>query len=71
MQKLGISVKDIVKDAGPLPLELVAKLGLEMLNRVEKLHENGYFHNDLKAEHFLLGLEGKRNLLHLIDFGMC
>ena len=70
MDKLGISVKTIIDNSGPLPREWIVKLGLEMLARVEALHEKGYFHMDLKPEHFLYGLDNNKNLLHLIDFGM-
>ena len=45
-------------------------IGLQMLDRVETLHEKGYLHLDIKPEHFLFGKQGKNNFLYLIDFGI-
>ena len=30
----------------------------------------GYIHRDLKPENFLIGLEDKSHIVHLVDFGL-
>jgi tRNA A-37 threonylcarbamoyl transferase component Bud32 len=41
-----------------------------MLDRVQKLHMNGYIHNDLKPEHFLFETNDPSSIIYLIDFGL-
>lgn len=36
-----------------IPISIVIKLGLDMLERVQTLHSFGFMHGDLKPEHFL------------------
>ena len=70
MGQLGTSLKSMLREAGPLGNEVVEQLGLQMLERVERVHESGFVHGDLKLEHFLLGLSESSDTLHLIDFGI-
>jgi serine/threonine protein kinase len=34
------------------------------------LHSVNYIHRDIKPENFLIGIENKSHVLHLIDFGL-
>ena len=41
-----------------------------MLTRIEFVHEKGFLHRDIKPENFVIGLNEKSNLIHIIDFGL-
>lgn len=47
----------------------IVSLSLQMLNLLERLHSTGYVHNDIKPQNFVIGLNEKSNVLHLIDLG--
>lgn len=34
------------------------------------MHEINYIHRDIKPENFCFGVDGERNVLYLIDFGL-
>lgn len=36
-----------------IPTDLIVNIGLQMVDRVENLHINGYMHMDLKPDHFM------------------
>ena len=41
------------------------------LYRIEQLHLLNYIHRDIKPENFLMGIEGKSHIVHVVDFGLC
>ena len=44
-------------------------VGLQMLERIEFIHENGFIHGDIKPSNFLMGFSGKlRHKVYLVDF---
>jgi serine/threonine protein kinase len=43
-------------------------IGIQMIKRVQLLHEYGFLHRDIKPENFLFD---NNNILNLIDFGLC
>ena len=44
-------------------------VGLQMLERIEFLHTNGFLHGDIKPSNFLIGLSGKmKHKIYLVDF---
>ena len=45
-------------------------LGIQMLTRIEYIHEKGFIHRDIKPENFVIGLNEKSNIVHIIDFGL-
>tara|TARA_B100000902_G_C27291557_1_gene907443 strand:+ start:1131 stop:1949 length:819 start_codon:yes stop_codon:yes gene_type:complete len=66
---LGPSLENKLKE-NILGLKSTLAIGIQMLKRVEMLHNCGIIHRDLKPENFLFGLENKENMLYLIDFGL-
>ncbi|CAI4228616.1 unnamed protein product [Auanema sp. JU1783] len=50
--------------------ETIYELGMQMIARVEHLHNRGFVHRDLKPENFLMGLGSNENTCYLIDFGL-
>jgi serine/threonine protein kinase len=71
---LGFSIRTILRNSLKLslalPLQTVAGLAFQMLERVEDLHNSGYLHMDLKPDHFLFEDEASESCLYLIDFGL-
>ena len=79
---LGPSLLDLKNDYGTLRkivnnpnkktllLKTVLSLGLQMLRRIESIHEKGFLHRDIKPDNFLFGSERYPHVLYIIDFGL-
>jgi serine/threonine protein kinase len=65
---LGDSLSDVVKKKGTFSLEDVLKIGKQILERLQYVHNMGLIHRDIKPDNFLMG---KDNVIFLIDFGLC
>lgn len=71
MELLGPSLDDLHKQRGRRFSELtVAKIALQMIRRVETMHSMKLIHRDIKPDNFLVGLQGKEDVIHLVDFGL-
>ena len=71
MDLLGQTLEDIkVKQGGRLPLRMTILLGLQMLKRVEDLHKKHIVHRDIKPANFVFGIDNKKSILHMVDFGL-
>jgi len=71
---LGPSLSSFKKEAGDLDTGVVAKLGVQMIERVKAVHSVGLLHRDIKPDNFLFGhgaTTSKSHILHLVDFGLC
>ena len=53
MEKLGHPLQEYFDDI--MPISTVCQLGIKILGSLEKLHEVGMVHNDLKLENILIG----------------
>jgi serine/threonine protein kinase len=54
---------------GRLSLKTVIMLGLQILDRIEYIHENGFLHGDIKPSNFMIGKIGKlKHKVYLADF---
>jgi len=51
-------------------LQTVLLLTIEILSRIEDLHERNYIHKDIKPENFVIGIHEKSNQIYIIDFGL-
>jgi casein kinase 1 len=47
------------------------EFGIQIINRIETLHNKSLLHRDIKPDNFLFGLGNETNKLYLIDFGFC
>ena len=71
MDLLGPSLSDLFQLKEKIfSLETVLLIGIQMLSRIELVHETGFLHRDIKPENFVIGLGQKSNLIHIIDFGL-
>ena len=61
------SLRDTVRDQGPLPPARVARIGLGVLAGLRAAHEAGVVHRDVKPANILLGPEDR---VVLTDFGI-
>lgn len=61
------SLRDAVRDHGPLPPAQVARIGLGVLAGLRAAHEAGVVHRDVKPTNILLGAEDR---IVLTDFGI-
>lgn len=62
------SLTSLVKIKGSLPLNIILKLGIQMIKRIETLHSKYLLHRDIKPDNFMLD---KNKTLYLIDYGLC
>lgn len=74
MQKLGPSVRSVIRAAG---LHTDAKISnlllfaVQAVDRLETLHNHGILHNDVKPANFLLGFEkNDTDTVYTIDLGI-
>ena len=43
---------------------------MQILQRLEFMHEKGIIHRDIKPDNIMMGLEEGSNIVHMIDFGL-
>ena len=71
MQKLGPSLEVLFKSCKKkFSLETTLKLGINILSRLEFIHERNIIHRDIKPDCFLLGENMNKSTIYLIDFGL-
>lgn len=67
MNLLDVSLSKVKKEQPNLGLETLSKIDIQMIQRLQTVHEKGLIHRDVKPDNWLF----KKDLLYLIDFGFC
>ena len=66
MDLLGPSLSDLFQLKERIfSLETVLLIAIQILTRIEFIHEKGFLHRDIKPENFVIGLNDKSNLVHM------
>ena len=68
MDLLGYSLQKFIKN-NELSLDMVLVLGIQIIQRIQSLHNNCLLHRDIKPSNFVFGNEDNTNKLFLIDLG--
>ncbi|MGN9780016.1 serine/threonine-protein kinase [Nonomuraea sp. ZG12] len=63
----GSSLDKVIKEHGPLPPDMVARIGLRVLSALSVAHSHGIVHQDVKPANILLDADGSAMLT---DFGI-
>jgi serine/threonine protein kinase len=74
-EKLGLSIKDILKrNNRHFSLICIISIGIQLIDLMEKFHDKGYIHCDIKPDNIMIGdyMRDQKlmNKLYLIDFGI-
>tara|TARA_B100000963_G_C22636073_1_gene677695 strand:- start:4742 stop:5647 length:906 start_codon:yes stop_codon:yes gene_type:complete len=71
MDYLGPSLEDLFDFCGnKFSIKTVLMIGIQVLNRIEALHNSGYLHRDIKPDNFLIGTTDKKSRIYMIDLGL-
>jgi len=73
MELLGENLSDLRRRQvdGKFSMGTTLKLGIQMIQSLEAVHDLGYIHRDIKPSNFAIGLgPSKRSTTYLIDFGL-
>jgi serine/threonine protein kinase len=68
---LGESLQHNINTYGAFSLLDSISIGVQMIERIQYVHECGLIHRDVKPDNFLFGLNEQRDRLYIIDFGFC
>lgn len=68
---LGDSLQTIKNKRDCFSLKLVLQIGIQIVELLKTIHENGLVHRDIKPDNFLLGLNSNSKRIFIIDFGFC
>ncbi len=68
---LGKSLEDIFNSYGkPFSLKTVCVLGIEIIKRIQSIHQKYYIHRDIKPDNFMTGRGENEKNIYIIDFGL-
>jgi serine/threonine protein kinase len=60
----------VVKKTGPLTPARASRLVAQAAQGLQAAHEKGMVHRDIKPSNLMLGVQGKREVVKILDFGL-
>jgi serine/threonine protein kinase len=72
MELMGPSLETLFQFCdGRFTEKTIFMIGLQIIARLEYIHNKGFIYRDIKPNNFLIGRESRNeNVVHLIDFGL-
>jgi len=75
MDLLGPSLEKLYTSCGRrFEIKTVCMIGIQLINRIECLHAEGFLHRDIKPDNFLIGSDDRSSkdgsVIHMIDLGL-
>lgn len=73
MQLLGVNLKELKESFKECKFQIqtVITIALQLMNRLNSIHSQGYIHRDLKPANVVIGNESSEaHFIYLIDFGL-
>jgi serine/threonine protein kinase len=71
MELLGKSLEDIFQmQQKKFTIKTVCMIGIQILDRLEFIHNKNIIHRDIKHDNFVVGLENKSHIIYVLDFGL-
>ena len=71
LELLGKSLEELFKLCGnKLSLFSSCKIGIEMIKRINLIHDMHHIHRDIKPDNFMIGIEENEDKIYIIDFGL-
>jgi serine/threonine protein kinase len=71
MEYLGPTLEELFEFCNnKFSLKTTLMIGIQILNRIEKIHNMGILHRDIKPDNFLIGTGQMKNKIYLIDLGL-
>lgn len=71
IQLLGPSLEDLFEWCGrKFSVPTVSRLAIQMIERLQFLHENHMIYRDIKPDNFLIGATTADNTIYMVDYGM-
>ena len=71
MELLGKSLEDVFQQQQKkFSIKTVCMIGIQMIDRLEFVHNKNIIHRDIKPDNFVLGLDNKSHIIYILDFGL-
>ena len=71
MELLGKSLEDLFQERKRrFSIHTVCMIGIQMLERMEFIHNKHIIHRDIKPDNFVMGLGSKNTTVYILDFGL-
>ena len=71
MDLLGPSLEDLfIFCSKKFTMKTILMLAEQMIERIEFMHSKCFLHRDIKPNNFLMGVDGERDVVSLIDLGL-
>ena len=71
MDLLGPSLADLYQFCGyKFSLKTTLMVAIQLIERMEYMHQLGFIHRDVKPDNFLMGLGPASSLVHIVDMGL-